>query len=188
VEERVADSELLRRTIAGEPEAFGVFYRRHESVLLVYFRRRTASPELAADLTAETFAAALASIRRFKADRGPAIGWLFGIAAHKLADSRRRGQVEDRARRKLEMEPLFLSDDDLERVEALADAAAASEVLARALAGLPDDQREAIERRVIAEQPYEELSSELRCSEAVVRKRVSRGLESMRSVLKEEFN
>ncbi|MDX6583797.1 MAG: hypothetical protein QOI10_2981 [Solirubrobacterales bacterium] len=186
MEERSADAALLHRTASGEPEAFGSFYRRHENVLLIFFLRRTASPELAADLTAETFAAALASIRGFKADRGPAIGWLFGIATKKLADSRRRGRVEDRARRRLRLEPLVLTDDDLERVEALADAEAASQALARALAELPAEQRQAIEQRVIAERPYGEVAIELRCSEAVVRKRVSRGLESMRVALQEE--
>jgi RNA polymerase sigma-70 factor (ECF subfamily) len=186
VEEIPPDAELLRRTAAGEPDAFGSFYRRHESAVLLYFLRRTQSPELAADLTAETFAAALASIRRFRSERGPAIGWLFGIAGHKLADSCRRGQVEDRARRRLRLEPLVLTDDDLERVEALADAAAESEALTRALAELPAAQRDAIEQRVIAERPYGEVASELRCSEAVVRKRVARGLASMRVALKEE--
>ena len=42
-----------------EPEAFAVFYRRHVEALLAYFARRTRDAELAADLTAETFAAAL---------------------------------------------------------------------------------------------------------------------------------
>ena len=37
-------------------------------------------PELAADLTAETFAAALVSVRRFDPARGPAVAWLLGIA------------------------------------------------------------------------------------------------------------
>ena len=42
---------------------------------------------------AETFAAALLGASRFRRARGPALAWLFGIAQHKLTDSRRRGRV-----------------------------------------------------------------------------------------------
>ena len=181
----IGDAELLRRTAQGDAEAFGEFYGRHEDAVLVYFLRRTSNPEVAADLAAETFAAALASIKRFDAGRGPAIAWIFGIANKKLLASRRRGRVEARARRRLQLEPLVLTDDDLERVEALADASAMRQALARALGDLPDEQRQAIEARVLGDRPYEELATELRCSEAVVRKRVSRGLRSVRVALKE---
>jgi RNA polymerase sigma factor (sigma-70 family) len=179
------DEELLRRTAQGDAEAFGAFYARHEDAVLVFFLRRTSGPEVAADLAAETFAAALASIGRFRADRGPAIAWVFGIANKKLLASRRRGRVEARARRRLRMEPLVLTDDDLDRVESLVTASAMRQALARALDDLPDEQRRAIEARVLEERPYKELATELRCSEAVVRKRVSRGLRSVRVSMEE---
>ena len=74
--------------------------------------RATADPEVAADLTAETFAAALAGRRRYRPERGSPASWLYGIAEHRLTDWRRRGYAEDRARRRLRMEPLELSGDD----------------------------------------------------------------------------
>ena len=79
---------------------FAAFYERHERGVLAYFARRVATPELAADLTAETFAQALASRRRFR-PRGPGsgAGWLYGVAKHVLARSLRRGRVENRMRR-----------------------------------------------------------------------------------------
>ena len=52
---------------------FTAFYRRHVRPLLAYFHRRTADAELAADLTAETFAAALDGAHRFKPERVEAI-------------------------------------------------------------------------------------------------------------------
>jgi hypothetical protein len=72
------DEQLLAAVDAGEPEAFGAFYRRHVTALLGYFLRRTRDAELAADLTAETFAAALDGLRRFDPRRGPAVAWLYG--------------------------------------------------------------------------------------------------------------
>jgi hypothetical protein len=50
---------------------------------------------------------------------------LYGIAAHRLADSRRRGRVEDDARHRLALEPLAIDDEELARLEELADPGAA---------------------------------------------------------------
>lgn len=93
-----------------DAEAFGLFYRRRVDAVLAFFLRRTGDRELAADLTAETFAAALTSLPRYRPERSSALAWLFTIAHHKLVDSLRRGQVEDRARRRLGLEPLSFSD------------------------------------------------------------------------------
>ena len=51
-----SDDDLLRWT-PGDPDAFGAFYRRHEDAVLRYMVARVRDGELAADLTAETFAA-----------------------------------------------------------------------------------------------------------------------------------
>src|SRR3954469_12736923 len=48
------------------PAGFEEFYGRHVDALLGFFSRRTRDAELAADLTAETFAAALSAPRRFR--------------------------------------------------------------------------------------------------------------------------
>lgn len=174
------DEELLSRT-AGDSEAFGAFYDRYEAAVLAFFWRATRRSDLAADLTAETFAAALASIGRFDSRRGTAKGWLFGIARHELADTWERGRVEDQARRRLGLEPLALSDEMLERIESLG-SHGGREAL-ELLAALPADQRRAVQGRVLEERDYHELARTLDCSESVVRQRVSRGLRSLRERL-----
>ena len=50
----VEDAELRHRA-GGDPDAFRDFYERHSEVILGYFRRRTADPDTALELTAETF-------------------------------------------------------------------------------------------------------------------------------------
>jgi DNA-directed RNA polymerase specialized sigma24 family protein len=55
--------------------------------------------------------------------------------------------------------------------------------LKEALAALAPEQREAVIRRVLAEEPYAEIAERVGCSEQVVRKRVSRGLASLRQSL-----
>ena len=173
------DGQLLVATIV-DPQAFAVFYRRHVRGVLSFFRRRTDSPELAFDLTAETFAAALEAAPRYELRPEPARGWLYGIAWNKLHEARRRGQADDAIRRHLGMAPIALTDAGIERIEALAGARAL-----QLLEGLPADQREAVRARVLDERPYEEIAAELECSSSVVRQRVSRGVRTIRAKLKE---
>lgn len=100
--------------------------------------------------------------------------WLVGIARHKLAGSARRGVIEDRARRRLAMRPLEVTDEHAR----LLDAVAAAELLSQA-------QREALLARVAEEREYEDIASDLGCSESVVRKRVSRALSKLMTRMEE---
>lgn len=170
------DDEALLRATKTAPEAFAAFYRRHETATLRYFARRAGDSELALDLCAETFAAALQSSGRFRPGPEPARAWLFGIARNTLAMSLRRGRVERRARLRLSMPRLEADDELLERVEALAMHASVEDLVA----DLPSDQREALLARVVDDREYADIAAQLECSEAVVRKRVSRGLRLLR--------
>ncbi|MDA0181648.1 RNA polymerase sigma factor [Solirubrobacter phytolaccae] len=173
--------EALLAHAPKDPAAFDAFYLRHERLVLAWLRRRTGSADTALDLTAETFVAALASARRYRPGDGPPVAWLLGIARHKLLRSFERGQVEARARRKLAMARVEYDDEDLARVDALG-----SWPAEKLLALLPPDQAAAVSARVLEEQPYREVAAILQCSELVARKRVSRGLATLRAVLEEE--
>jgi RNA polymerase sigma-70 factor (ECF subfamily) len=120
----------------------------------------------------------------FDPQRGPAAAWLFAIADHKLRDSLRRGRVEASARRTLGHQPLLLEDEDLVRVEELASLGSGAS-LEQLLGELPETQRAAVRARVLDERSYAAIARELRCSEAVVRQRVHRGLRRLRERLKE---
>ncbi|MGC9221851.1 MAG: RNA polymerase sigma factor [Solirubrobacteraceae bacterium] len=56
----------------------------------------------------------------------------------------------------------------------------------RLLYELPADQRQVVQARILDGRPYSDIAHELRCSEAVVRKRVSRGLSTLRDQLGKE--
>jgi RNA polymerase sigma-70 factor (ECF subfamily) len=174
------DERLLEAARGGDRAAFEIFYTRHLPGVVALCRRMTGSRETAADLTAEVFAALVQSLPRYRARRGPAAAWLYGIARNKGRESLRRGRVEDRARRRLRLERIELDDDDLARVDELT---AAGDRALVAVAGLPADQRDAVLGRVVDEREYAELAATLRCSEAVVRQRVSRGLAQVRGRL-----
>ncbi len=167
-----SDEDLLS---SHDPEAFGILYDRYVRTLLGYFARRTGDPEVAADLTAETFASALVARRRYTPGSAPAVAWLFTIAARRLADYHRKGSVDTRMRCALAIEPRRVSEEDARLIALLGDDAATA-----LLAELPADQREAVAAHVLHDRGYRELATALNTSEAVVRQRVSRGLATLR--------
>lgn len=178
--ERWSDGELLAAVAGRDDAAFSVFYNRHLPAVIAFLMRETRDREAAADLGAEVFAAVMLASHRYR-DEGPAAPWVLGIARNKLRASRRRGRIEERARRRLGYEPVDLEDRDLERVEALA-AAGVGELLET----LPEHERKAVRSRVLLERSYSDIAAELECSELVVRKRVSRGLARIREGLEKQ--
>jgi RNA polymerase sigma factor (sigma-70 family) len=170
-----SDEELLAAT-ARDPEAFGVFYRRHGEAVFRYLLFRTSSAEQAAELSAEVFTAALESSGRFKRMDIPARAWLFGIANHKLADSRRRGRIESAARLRMGVDRLGLDDAALERAEELAGLTPGAGAAESLVADLPAGERDAVLARVVEERSYGDVADRLGITQPAARQRVRRGL------------
>jgi RNA polymerase sigma factor (sigma-70 family) len=177
------DAVLLSAIAGRDGAAFAVFYRRHVPTVLAYLMRETRDPEASADLAAEVFAAVLLAAGKYVAQNESATAWVIGIARNKLLMSLRRGRVEARARHRLGFAAVALDDGDLDRIAELA--TSGSGPLLRLVDDLPQDEQLAVRSRVLDERPYREIATELRCSEMVIRKRVSRGLARMRDQLEE---
>ncbi|HEY3758371.1 MAG TPA: RNA polymerase sigma factor [Solirubrobacteraceae bacterium] len=159
-------------------------YERHRDQLLLFLVRRTADPEVALDLWAETFAQALTARRRYHgATDEEAAAWLFAIARRQLSRFYRRGSAERRAMQRLGIERPQLDPDveaELVRRAGLEDL---RHTLSGALATLPEDAREAIGLRILDELPYPEIAARLAISEQAARMRVSRGLRALAHAL-----
>lgn len=171
----ISDHELLHGGGAG---SFRIFYERHAPAVVAYIARRTRQPELVLDVVAETFARALEHRLQYDASRGPAIAWLLGIARNEILGVIRHGRAADGYRKRLGMPPIELDDEALSVMREHT-----TVELRDALATLTPEQREAILRRVLAEEPYPQIAEHVGCSEQVVRKRVSRGLATLRQTL-----
>jgi RNA polymerase sigma-70 factor, ECF subfamily len=170
------DSELLRRARV-DANAFAAFYRRHARPVYRSLLSDCGDPDVALDLTAETFARALQSIGRF---RGPRVGsgraWVFAIANSLFLQYERERRIEDRARRRLGiLEATRLHCDDDSVVER-ADAAAVSGRLADVMHALPERQQSVLRLRIEAGASYEEIALRLGCSPAAARQQASRGM------------
>lgn len=183
-----------RRQTNGKPldDDFPAFYAERSRGLLLFFARRTFDAESAFDLTAETFAQALSSKRHYRGTTDEeAAAWLYGIARHVLLRFFRKGKAERRALALLGVELPTVTEDQIERIEQLADLEVLRLDMADALKDLNEDQRHALELRVVRELSYAEVAMQLEISEESARARVSRGLRALaerfdRSTFQEE--
>jgi RNA polymerase sigma-70 factor (ECF subfamily) len=179
----LSDAELLSSS-REQGSGFGAFYRRHRDAVLAFHGQRVREPELAADLTAETFAAALLAIHdRSRELPEQPVAWLFTIAHSKCVDSYRRGQVEAAARQRLALERVEIDDQDIERINQLA---GSTDFLAHLSQRLPPEQFHALCARFVEERRYVDIAQQLRCSPVVVRMRVSRALTTLRNTRSED--
>ena len=165
---------------------FGEFYRRHREAVLAFHGARVREPELAADLTAETFAAALVVVHdRSRELPEQPLAWLFTIARSKLVDSYRRGQVDAGARERLGLERIEVDDEDIERINEIVHA---TDFLAHLARLLPPEQYHALTAHFVEDRRYTDIARELQCSPVVVRMRVSRALNTLRTAATEDHH
>jgi RNA polymerase sigma factor (sigma-70 family) len=178
-----ASSDEVLLAAGDDVDAFGLLYERHAPALLGYFYRRTGCAETAADLTAETFAAAFTSRRRFEDIGAPAFAWIITIAKRQLSHFVRHEKVADKHRRRVGVGPVAATTDDIERVEALSDLGVLRGRLAEALGELPVMQAEALRLRVVDQKPYADVARGLGCTEGAARVLVSRALTRLADLL-----
>ena len=169
-----------------DPDAFADFYELYVGRVSVYFVRRIFDPELAVDLTAETFALALERRRQFRGRCAEEEqGWLFAIARSLLHGYWRKGRVEQQAVARLGLERPNLGTEDIEFLHRQAGLEALRERLAEALDAVRPDQAAAIRARVLEERDYAEIAADFETTPDVIRARVSRGLKTMQRLLGE---
>jgi RNA polymerase sigma factor (sigma-70 family) len=179
-----SDGELVRAART-DPGAFDELFRRHAVGLESWFRARVPERETAADLVAETFAVALTAATRFRGVRPrSATSWLYGISRNLLRQYYRRNRVETAARHKLGIRTEDRISDAAEMVERDADAERLATTLRQAILSLPLDQRTAVELRILGQQSYNAVASQLECSNAAARMKVSRGLRRLHASMK----
>jgi RNA polymerase sigma factor (sigma-70 family) len=166
--------------VMADPADFVPFYRGEAEAVLMFLTRRTLDPEVALDLTAETFAQAWRGWSRVRGDSAEEMrGWLFTIARRQLSHYLRTGYARRRAIARLGIRVPRAHEDDLAAIEDAAGLADVRRELTLELERLSCEQREALQLRVVEELPYTEVATRLGVSEPAARARVSRGLRAL---------
>src|SRR3954447_16632877 len=131
---------------------FEALYEREAQPLFGFLAYRTGDRALAEDLLADTFERALRARGRYDRRRGSERTWLYAIALNLLRDHARRAAAEGRAVERAAHAPAGVgAAGDLDDVER-------RDEVRRAMAGLAEEEREAIALRFGAELTVPEMA------------------------------
>lgn len=170
------DDEVLAKAASSDHAAFDTLYRRYVNRVYRYCYTHTHNAADAEDLTAQTFLAALESIRRYRG-RGPFAAWLFTIARHKCNDYHRaRYKRRDEALEKAERLPDLAAPD----LAAHAYRQRIVDCVQRVLHVLSEDRQEAICLRFWGGLNTRETAKVMGRSRAAVKMLVSRAIADLR--------
>jgi RNA polymerase sigma-70 factor, ECF subfamily len=173
-----SDLELMDRTRAGDPAAFGVLIRRHQSPLLNFFRRLGAGRD-AEDLAQEVFVRLYRWRDRY-VQTAKFTTFLYTLARHVWADhwrkSKRRERIEERAKTELPS----TDDGAWARVSSGLDAE-------QALAGLPEKLRVVLVMSLYQGLRYDEIAEVLGIPLGTVKSRVFVALQRLKEMHHDEL-
>jgi RNA polymerase sigma-70 factor (ECF subfamily) len=170
-----SDADLLKAA-RHDAAAFRAFYDRWSEPVLAYFQRRVNDPQVALDLTAETFATVFekrTSFRRMGSSPG---AWVFGIAKNVLRRYFRTQAIQRRAVDRLGVQLPSYDDHALRRVEELVDNAQMRGLVQDALATVKESDRRILELRFVEGRPFNEIAQILGCSVNAARVRCHRAV------------
>ena len=148
--------------------------RSHYGDVYRYVRRRTRSREDAEDITQTVFADAIAGLERSSADAPPVLAWLYTVARRRLIDEQRRRR------------PTLVPLEDAHDPSAERYGVDVAGALARAIAGLPAEQRRVVVLKLVEGRAFAEIASALQVGEDACRARFSRALRTLRAHLEQE--
>lgn len=180
-----SDDELVATARTGDLEAFNRLVERHQRVVYAVCFRLLRDPQLAEDVTQDTFVRAYQSLARFQGDQFRS--WLLRIATNRSFDVlryRRRRQAESLDAQLIEEEPQWASEAPSDDPEEFSARRELSRRLDEALGRLPPEQRLVVLLHDVQGYPYEEIALITSASLGTVKSRLSRGRARLRDELR----
>jgi RNA polymerase sigma-70 factor (ECF subfamily) len=179
------EKQLVERA-RNNPEAFGELYDKYYSHILGYIIKRTASVEIAQDITSEVFFKALKNLYKFHWRNVPFSSWLYRIANNETANYFRRN-----GRRQSELDKIANSitysepspESELLTAEAEVKKSEDFLMLQKSLAGLSARYQEVIVLRFFENKQIMEIAGILGKREGTIKSLLHRGLEKLRKAM-----
>lgn len=181
----LADETLLRLIANGRSSgALGELYNRYSRVVFSVAYHATSSQEIAEEITQDTFLRAWQHAGSFDPQTGKTLTWLTSIARHRAIDLYRRRQARPEAHStSLEDIADFELTDGDQNTEASVEILQHQQQVRRALAGLPEEQRQAIALAYFYGLTQEEIASRLNQPLGTVKTRIRLGMQKLRQLI-----
>jgi RNA polymerase sigma-70 factor (ECF subfamily) len=182
----LSDEALLAQIARGDEAALGALYDRFGRIVYGLALRVVRNAQLAEEATQEAFLAVWRTADEYRASRGSARAWLLTIAHRRAVD-----RVRYEQRRVVVNEPLDeTTQDQIREIIPSAEDEAwvvfERERLVRALARIPDAERELIELAYFDGYTQTQLAERLGLPLGTVKRRTFNGLRRLRELLEAE--
>lgn len=175
------DADLLRRSAAGDEEAFSTFFRRRQQSVYRFALHMSGSPVTAEEVTQEVFMTLIREPASYDPARGSVAAFLYGVARNHVL------RIQKKERRFTEFSHVGEEDGEIasENPDPGAELIRAHEItrVRRAILRLPPPYREVVVLCELEEMSYVEAAEVLGCPVGTVRSRLHRA----RSLLRQEL-
>lgn len=177
VGQKISDAELVRKTLAGDDNAFAMLESRYNARLHSYAFSKTGNREDAQDIVQEAFFEAYQGLQKLERPE-KFTGWIYVIASRLITKANRKREKQ------VECISLSHGDDTADliecaaamahrRVEQNADITDLLDELEIAIDRLPDSLREPLRLRN-ADMSYQEIAQAMGITENAVKRRLAR--------------
>ena len=174
---QAADTRWVRLAAQGDQAAFEYLYQSRVTKISRYVQAILSNTAAAEETVAEVFITAWRKLSKLR-EPERFDSWLYRIAHNHSMDSLRKRRdtepLEKRAMLKPDPNPRNCPQGSLE-------ISASEQIIKEALLRLPDDQREVITLRFLAEMSHSEVALQLGKSEEAVRALQYRGLKTLKA-------
>ena len=177
------DRALAARLVAGDQTALAELYDTHSSLVYGLALRVTGDRTAAEDITQEVFVGFWELPNRFDADRGTLRAFLGTLTHRRSVDYVRREEARKRRETRTQTEPRIGIGVDESALGHLT-----ADVVRKAVAQLPDSQREALELAYFGGHSYREVATILAIPEGTAKSRLRLGLQRVADTLRPDFS
>jgi RNA polymerase sigma-70 factor (ECF subfamily) len=166
---------LAEEAQSGNADAFGQIFDELSDNIYKFLAFRVRDPEVAKDLTSQTFLEAWQSLKRYNTERSFKT-WIFSIARYKLIDHYRAFKP------KISLDAVMNLPDNTD-IEAETESKAENDTILDALDQLPEMYQTVLKLKLVEELEYSEISDITGKTENNLRVIFKRGLDKLREVL-----
>lgn len=171
------DALLIRRIKQGDEAAFDALVRKHYGNIYAFCCRRCGDPDKAADLTQEVFLRLVSAIPRYS-PTGKFSNYLLTIAVNVCNDDYRRKKADS-----LPLSDVAATSEAPEKEVLRADG---EDAVFRALAELPDEQRNTVILRYWHDLKLRDIAKITGVPTATAKSRLRLGMAKMKNILEKE--
>lgn len=167
-----SDEALVRRALAGSDGAWTKLVGRYERRVYNYALRMIGHPDDALDLMQEVFVGVLRNLPGYRGD-GAFAAWLFRIAAYRCTDHLRSRRIA------VSLDEMGWDGADGGAVDT-ALPTDANQLIAKAMAALPTEQRHVVELKFFQEFTFDDIAGQLGISPNTAKTRLYGALRKLR--------